>query len=233
MPWHSFRAAGRSVSLGLLTVAAGACSDPRPNEQWEVGRWVETSWGYSLRSWTQSIPGNPDTLRLGVSLANRTPQAVQFGLGCGTLVRAYRSAERTGEPAWDRERAVTIGCTSGAVRRTLAPGDTVPTDIWTVELPGPARILADSLPEGVYHFSISPPLELNPTVSWPPPHPSERGLTYEHSPPVRIWLPAGSVELRRRSQLRTEHQTDPAKPEEKRDDGASSGHPVVPRARVE
>ncbi len=179
-----------------LQLEASACGKSEGKEQLDVGEWLDTSWGYSLRSRTQWIPGNPDTLRLGVSLANRTSRPIQFELGCGTLVRAYRTAERTGPPAWDLARAMAIACGDAqGTRRTLAPGDTVPAEIWTVELPEPSRILGDTLPAGRYFFSISPPLELNPAVDWPPPHPTERGPSYTPSPPVRISLRAGTLEL--------------------------------------
>lgn len=182
---------------GLVLFALCACSSRESGrtEQLVHGPWVETAWGYSLRGWMRLLPGPPDTLRLGSTVANRSNRTVSvLWIGCPFEIRAYRTADRSGVPAWDTERFASA-CTNRS-KRPLAPGDTAPTGGFFKTIPMP-HILGDSLPEGRYYFSLNPPLEMNPEATGPPLPPERRKPGYRYSPDMRIYLPTGSTVLRR------------------------------------
>jgi hypothetical protein len=188
---------GRLIGLVLFALCACSGSKPHRTEQLVHGPWIETAWGYSLRGWMRVIPGSPDTLRLGITVANRSNRTVRYEWeGCPLEVRAYRTADRSGVPAWDSERVGEHPCAGGS-RRSLAPGDTLPVaDVWVMNIPS-SLFLGDSLPEGRYYFSVRPPLEMNPEATGPPLPPERRKPGYRYSPHMRIYLPTGSTVLRR------------------------------------
>jgi hypothetical protein len=100
-------------------------------------------------------------LRATGSVTNTTtrPIRIQFG-ACALVLRAYRSADRTGRPVWDsRQRepwagSYGYGCPAYLATRTLAPGQTIRPHEFAARFPL-AEILADSLPDGRYYFSAS------------------------------------------------------------------------------
>lgn len=75
------------------------------------------------------------------------PASVEFANGCPVLLRAYRTPDRTAQPAWDQAREVF--CTQAIQVITIMPGEsrefTTRTDA--------AQILGDSLPNGRYFLT--------------------------------------------------------------------------------
>jgi hypothetical protein len=187
-----------AVLLALATV--GACGRLRPAERLERGPWVRTALGYEVRGWMRVTRGDPDTLRFGASVRNpgERPVRVSFGgIRCLASALAYRTAAHTGRPVWDSEQVWAPTCELVQHARSIAPGDTFPTDLWTVCCSTSLLVLGDSLPEGRYYFSVSPPLDMDPEAEWPPPRPEFRIPSVKYSPPVRIYVPAGSAVLTR------------------------------------
>jgi hypothetical protein len=85
-------------------------------------------------------------LRTRVTASNETDQPITFSTGgCRVLLRVYRSAGRTGTPAWDQERVV--GCTMEIVEERIGPGQ---SREYTAGNISAAEILGDSLPNGRY-----------------------------------------------------------------------------------
>lgn len=94
-----------------------------------------------------------DTLVGGATVVNtgKLPVQLEFG-GCGLQLRAYRTAYRTGGPAWrsDRRGEACILMLHGAM---LAPGDSLSRPLrLRVQVP---QVLGDSLPDGRYHFAAT------------------------------------------------------------------------------
>lgn len=183
----------RTVALAWSALLVAACSrgEPRAEGWFAQGPWVGTPQGYSLRGWTHRIPGPPDTLVFGTTIANRGDSMVWFAsIGCEGEARAYPTPERTGSPAWDTHPGGQE-CVEGH-GIPLAPGDSLPAGATVVSAPVP-EILGDSLPEGRYFFAVSSPTEIAPP---PPvsgrPSPEDAGL-----PKQPIYVPAGSMRLER------------------------------------
>ncbi len=175
----------------LLVLAACAPGGP-PVEQFAQGPWVETELGYSVRGWSHWIPGPRDTVVFGATIANRGNQPVVFrSVGCQSRVRAYRTPQRAGVPAWDSHPEGQL-CIEGH-RLPLAPGDSVLAAVSTYATTVP-ELLGDSLPEGRYFFTLSPPRELaaRPPL-YGPPSPAEDSL-----PKHPVYVPAGSLVLKHR-----------------------------------
>jgi len=92
----------------------------------------------------------PVQLRARVSATNATAGPVTITLpdGCSVLLRAYRDAARSGEPAWDETG--TVVCTQAIQQIPVAAGETTWLEGRTI---GAAEILGDSLPAGRYYFT--------------------------------------------------------------------------------
>jgi hypothetical protein len=91
----------------------------------------------------------------------RRPVHVEYG-ACALRLRAFRTADRSGEPAWDSsrrpnpdprtgERAL---CPPHSAALTLAPGDSLAPKEFAASFPV-AAILGDSLEGGRYYLSAS------------------------------------------------------------------------------
>lgn len=127
--------------------------------------------GTSLGGCQGELPSVPDSDRLdglefsgGVDVAESFPVQLGFDLrvrntadrelhlvsdGCGVLPRAYGSASRTGEPAWDGRPGAP--CLAHAAPVTLAPGE-----VRRFSRSYSARdVLGDSLPDGRYFFTVT------------------------------------------------------------------------------
>ena len=141
----------RSVIVGLVALAA-ACSkaertvDP---ENLLANPDVRVEEGIQYKAETAILESFPVQLATTVKLTNtgNSPRQVTFPDGCVVLIRAYRTAERTGEPAWDQSRVV--ACTMALVEVALAPGESREFQART----DAGLILGDSLPDGRYYFS--------------------------------------------------------------------------------
>lgn len=159
--------------LLLLALAAG-CSRPEHPAQPEFpitrqGTPV-TEGDLQYVAETAIMESFPVQLATSVTVANvgSRPAALEFPDGCPVLIRAYRTPDRTGTPAWDQ--AHETFCTMAIQHFTINPGEsrkfTARTDA--------RQILGDSLPNGRYFLTAM----LRKT-----------GWTLE--------LPAGEVELAR------------------------------------
>jgi len=84
----------------------------------------------------------------GASLTIDEPVEIRFPDGCVVLLRAYRSEDRSGQPAWDPMRG-SLFCTMILVEFTLSPGESREFQA-TASAP---EILGDSLPAGRYFFT--------------------------------------------------------------------------------
>jgi hypothetical protein len=179
-----------ALAWSLLVIAACSPSGP-PAERFAQGPWVETAQGYSIRGWSRWIPGTPNTVVFGATIANRGNQPVVFRSGCEPRVRAYRTPQRAGTPAWDSHPEGQL-CLEGR-RVPLAPGDAL-LAAYSIVVATVPKILGDSLAEGWYFFTVSPPTDLaaRPPL-YGPPSPEEDSL-----PKYWIYVPAGSLHLKRR-----------------------------------
>ena len=89
------------------------------------------------------------------------PAHVDYG-ACAVRLRVYRTAHRTGEPAWDSSRRPSpdprtgerIECPAHSAATSLAPGDTLQPREFSESIPV-AAILGDSLGDGRYFFAAS------------------------------------------------------------------------------
>lgn len=144
----------RSVPTLLLALAiASGCSRPEHPAQPEFplsrqgAPVIEGDLQYHAD--TAIMESFPVQLAATVTAENigSRPAALEFPDGCAVLLRAYRTPERTGTPAWDQERETF--CTMAIQRFTINPGEsrqfTVRTDA--------RQILGDSLPNGRYFLT--------------------------------------------------------------------------------
>lgn len=178
----------RVVYLALAGVLLQACG--HGSEPFQVGLWVQTPSGVSVRAFLKVGVGHPDTLTFGASLANRGSEPAHFGPGCGYIVRAYSRADRAGRPAWSSP--TDISCPAQAFWRTLLPGDSVPTSHFCFVFTS-AQVLGDSLPEGRYYFTLRPPASFERLEFAPAPPDTPRKLI----PPEPVFVPAGNAWLHR------------------------------------
>ncbi len=128
----------------LAALAVAACA---PNAAPAAGATEADGIGYEADM--RILESFPVQLHTTVTLTNTSdaPRTVELPGGCPVLLRAYRTADRTGEPAWDQERDIV--CTQQLLIVTLAPGE-------SREVEGRATavdILGDSLPNGRYHLA--------------------------------------------------------------------------------
>lgn len=89
----------------------------------------------------------PVQLRTVVTARNASPNPVRitFPDGCIVILRAWRGAARSGDPAWEQQAV----CTMALVPVDFAPGE---TKTFTNETDA-REILGDSLPDGRYLLS--------------------------------------------------------------------------------
>jgi len=92
----------------------------------------------------------PVQLATTVKVANvgRKPAVVEQSSGCPVFLRAYRTPDRTGSPAWDQ--AQQVYCTMAIQVIQLGPGESL---TFTTRA-NAAEILGDSLPNGRYYLSV-------------------------------------------------------------------------------
>ncbi|MBA2244306.1 MAG: hypothetical protein H0W11_05085 [Gemmatimonadetes bacterium] len=110
--------------------------------------------GLSYRAETQVTGTAPRQLRTEVTVTNTSSQRVRLEYGhCALSIRAYRTPERSGRPAWD-ERLLGRPCPAYLAGSTLRPGESVSPSQFRSSIPV-REILGDSLPEGGYYFSAS------------------------------------------------------------------------------
>ncbi|MDQ3309886.1 MAG: hypothetical protein M3497_07140 [Gemmatimonadota bacterium] len=129
--------------------------------------------GLAYRATTRLVPGTPDTLMTRVTAANitRRPIHIEYG-GCALQVRAYRSAARSGQPVWRSEGRQPVDGTSSytcplyAASATIAPDESFSPREFSLRVPVP-EVLADSLLNGRYHFSVSLHLNRIQTPAFP------------------------------------------------------------------
>ncbi|MCU1292339.1 MAG: hypothetical protein JWP08_1189 [Bryobacterales bacterium] len=117
---------------------------------------------------TSSVEGvAPTSLVTSVIVTNRTAAPIELQYGDRPLeLRAYRSADTSGQPVWRSElsgppfmKKGWQGVTSLMLyERILAPGQSIGAPAFGAKIPT-YEILADSLPDGRYYFTAQ--LELN------------------------------------------------------------------------
>jgi hypothetical protein len=179
-----------SAVIWLLLVIAACTTSKSPAERFTQGPWIETTQGYSIRGWARMLPGPPDTLVFGATMANRSRQTVLFrSSGCGPRAEAYLVPQRAGPPAWESHQE---DCATGH-QLPVAPGDSLPAGFSIVVATVP-DVLGDSLPEGRYFFAIYPSLAIAPPSPLYGPRPPEDDSLPKHP----ISVPAGSLLLKRR-----------------------------------
>ncbi len=133
--------------------SAGAIELPAGDASLDFG--VE---GLSYHAETQLTDTAPRQLRTEVTVTNTSNRRVRIEYGhCALSIRAYRTPERSGKPAWD-ERRLGRPCPLYLAGNTLRPGESISPSQFRSSIPVP-EILGDSLPEGRYYFSAN--LELN------------------------------------------------------------------------
>jgi hypothetical protein len=98
-------------------------------------------------------------IRPSVSFTNTSakPVPVEFG-GCVVSLLVFRTADRSGTPAWDSNRrrgpnGLTNVCLTYLVMTTLAPGQTGSPKEYNPTF-AVADMLGDSLPEAHYYFKV-------------------------------------------------------------------------------
>jgi hypothetical protein len=98
----------------------------------------------------------PTRLLTEVTVTNTGRQRVRIEYGaCSIWLRAYRTADRSGPPAWDQIRHPRIGahrpCAMYLAVRELGRGESFSPNEFRTAIPVP-EILGDSLPAGRYHL---------------------------------------------------------------------------------
>lgn len=130
--------------LAALALAAACAPNPAP-----TGGGTVDADGIRYAADTRILESFPVQLQTTVTLTNTTsaPQTLEIPGGCPVLLRAYTTAERTGEPAWDQSRDIV--CTQQVMIARLGPGE-------SEEVTGRASardVLGDSLPNGRYYLT--------------------------------------------------------------------------------
>ncbi len=141
-------------NVPTLTICAmallAACSSNETATNIDRTLMDQTLGGVVYQADTRIMESFPVQLRSIVTVENRTSDEVTITLpdGCAVLLRAYRTADRTGDPAWDESRAV--ACTMALQEIVLAPGAAKELTGSTISA---AHILGDSLPAGRYYLT--------------------------------------------------------------------------------
>jgi hypothetical protein len=99
---------------------------------------VDTAFAYIETTIRVTKPGDP---AIGEVLSE-----------CDFRVRAYRTAARSGSPAWDSHQSTLGGCLPAKIHRW--PLEAIPPGQFTLSVPVRA-FLGDSLPQGRYYFTVS------------------------------------------------------------------------------
>jgi hypothetical protein len=132
------------LAAALLVTACRRSTDSPPDGDQFAGSRVVVD-GLTLRAETAVLESFPVQLRTRVTASNETGQPISFTTGgCRVLLRAYRTARRTGAPAWDQERVAV--CTMEIAEERIGPGQSREYTVGT----NAAEILGDSLPNGQY-----------------------------------------------------------------------------------
>jgi len=150
----------RSVPLLLLMTLAGCAGVTEPDR----GDGEPATVGEGLRGPAHMIvQGTVDFLgstgpsqtsaellstRVVVRTTGSRAAVLQYS-GCPVEIQVFRTAARTGNPAWAQFRQANFACTLPFIERTLAPGDT----LGLAAIAAPREILGDSLPPGRYYFA--------------------------------------------------------------------------------
>jgi hypothetical protein len=144
------------VPLISLLVFTAACSradgdmapNPSPSRDSAGGPGARSysAEGLTYRAETAVLESFPVQLATTVKVQNTTRQPITltFPDGCPVLLRAYRTSDRVGAPAWDQARE-TI-CTMAIQEFEIKAGDTLELH----RRASAAEILGDSLPNGRY-----------------------------------------------------------------------------------
>lgn len=120
---------------------------PREREPLAATRVVD---GISYEATSEVVAPDPLTLEFGLTITNERGASVEIGLGggCPYLPRAYRDPDRSPPPTWDAGSA--WDC-AGSLRIVEIPPGEHRRFSSTV---ASSEILADSLPDGRYFFSM-------------------------------------------------------------------------------
>jgi hypothetical protein len=145
----------RALTLTLTALAAfvlPACSreSTRPLDPGAPSPTRVVAEGVAYDAELRVLESYPARLQAQVRLTNTSdePVEIRFPDGCVVLLRAYRSEDRSGQPAWDPMRG-SLFCTMILVEFTLSPGESREFQA-TASAP---EILGDSLPAGRYFFT--------------------------------------------------------------------------------
>ena len=135
----------------LLAVLVTACADPGDPVRPPATAPSRIQDGVAYTADVAVMESFPVQLRPSLTLENDNAAATEvvFNNGCIVLLRAYRSAARSGRAEYDQTR--TYGCTAALVEVELSPGARRSFDGSTVSA---AEILGDSLPAGRYHLTV-------------------------------------------------------------------------------
>ncbi|HEX2080610.1 MAG TPA: hypothetical protein VHG08_23100 [Longimicrobium sp.] len=182
----------------LLTLLAAACAGgatPRAAPP-------DASAGLDGLRYGAQVAVLRDSLVARANLVNagRAPVALEYG-DCALLLRAWRSPEARGEPAWRSELRGPFGtglrevCGSLLRTATLAPGDSLPRPL---QLRVPLLdVLGDSLPDGRYWFTGV--LQLNSGESAP--FPAGDGVLAARRPPLEPFRTADETRFDAETQV--------------------------------
>ena len=110
------------------------------------------------------------SLRTVVTLTNRSDRPVHVEYGaCSVRVLAFANAERSGTPRWNsdlrrpRSGAAGYACLTYLLATDVPPGAVLSTRELTMAAPL-VEMLADSLPDGRYYFSVDVDLANRPPI---------------------------------------------------------------------
>ncbi|HET6341224.1 MAG TPA: hypothetical protein VFG78_03480, partial [Gemmatimonadota bacterium] len=102
------------------------------------------------------VEGDPAQLRTTVTVTNIGESTVRLEYGCGTVrLLAFRSADRSGRPAWDSFKRFgdDFACPAYLAFHLLEPGESFVAGEFRYVVPV-REVLGDSLPEGRYFFGV-------------------------------------------------------------------------------
>jgi hypothetical protein len=177
--------------LTLLTAACTGGASPRTAPP-DAPAAVPGALRYAARV---AVHGDSLVAHANAVNAGSEPVALRYG-DCALLLRAWRSPDPRGEPAWRSERRgpfrTGLRDVCGSLTRydTLAPGDSLPRPLG-LRVPL-LDVLGDSLPDGRYWFTGV--LQLNAGDS--PPFPAGDVVLAVPRPPLDAWWITPDVDFR-------------------------------------